>query len=193
LWVSPGFIDTHTHSDFSLLLEPLAESKIRQGVTTEVTGHCGVSLQISHLKCETPVLWGQADRLLQRIDRARDSGLHVDFDQYPYTAYSTGLLEIFPTWAKENGTLKTIQVLSDPKLRRAVVDGMTHPTEDWDNRLEGLDWDQIRIVGYELPANLVLNGLTVSVMAELRGQDPDSSLDPRNSIYRSLLEMFQIQ
>ncbi|MBI3330431.1 MAG: D-aminoacylase [Nitrospinae bacterium] len=41
--VAPGFIDLHTHSDYTLLVNPLAESKIRQGVTTEVIGNCGSS------------------------------------------------------------------------------------------------------------------------------------------------------
>jgi N-acyl-D-amino-acid deacylase len=44
LIVTPGFIDVHTHSDFSPFADPRAESQIRQGVTTEVTGQCGVSL-----------------------------------------------------------------------------------------------------------------------------------------------------
>src|SRR5437899_5679466 len=42
--VAPGFIDIHTHSDFTLPLNPKAESKIRQGVTTEVVGNCGFSV-----------------------------------------------------------------------------------------------------------------------------------------------------
>jgi N-acyl-D-aspartate/D-glutamate deacylase len=41
--VAPGFIDIHTHSDFTLPINPRAESKIRQGVTTEVVGNCGFS------------------------------------------------------------------------------------------------------------------------------------------------------
>ena len=41
--VSPGFIDIHTHTDFTILINPRAESKIRQGVTTEVIGNCGSS------------------------------------------------------------------------------------------------------------------------------------------------------
>lgn len=41
LVVSPGFIDIHSHSDFTLLLNPLGESKIRQGITTELVGNCG--------------------------------------------------------------------------------------------------------------------------------------------------------
>ena len=42
--VAPGFIDIHTHSDFTLPLNPKAEGKIRQGVTTEVVGNCGFSV-----------------------------------------------------------------------------------------------------------------------------------------------------
>ena len=38
LVVAPGFIDLHTHSDFTLLVDGNAESKIRQGVTTEILG-----------------------------------------------------------------------------------------------------------------------------------------------------------
>jgi len=41
--LSPGFIDIHGHSDFSILLNPDAISRLNQGVTTEVTGNCGLS------------------------------------------------------------------------------------------------------------------------------------------------------
>ena len=43
LYVAPGFIDLHSHSDFTLLLDGRAESFLRQGVTTEVIGNCGMS------------------------------------------------------------------------------------------------------------------------------------------------------
>lgn len=43
LVVSPGFIDMHSHSEISILVNPRAESKIRQGVTTELVNNCGVS------------------------------------------------------------------------------------------------------------------------------------------------------
>src|SRR5438034_5125150 len=53
--IAPGFIDIHTHSDFTLPLNPRAESKVRQGVTTEIVGNCGFSA--------APALPGRADVL----------------------------------------------------------------------------------------------------------------------------------
>ena len=46
--VCPGFVDVHTHSDLTLLSSPYAHSKVRQGVTTELVGNCGLGV--------TPVL-----------------------------------------------------------------------------------------------------------------------------------------
>ena len=43
LYVTPGFIDLHAHSDFVLLLDGSAESFVRQGITTQVVGNCGFS------------------------------------------------------------------------------------------------------------------------------------------------------
>jgi N-acyl-D-amino-acid deacylase len=43
LHVCPGFIDIHTHSDEGILSCPTADSRVRQGITTEVTGNCGSS------------------------------------------------------------------------------------------------------------------------------------------------------
>ena len=63
--VAPGFIDIHTHSDFTLPLNPKAEGKIRQGVTTEVVGNCGFSV--------APALPGKVDALAS-ICRAAPPG-----------------------------------------------------------------------------------------------------------------------
>jgi N-acyl-D-aspartate/D-glutamate deacylase len=43
LVIAPGFIDIHSHSDWTLMPYPRAETSLRQGITTEVVGNCGLS------------------------------------------------------------------------------------------------------------------------------------------------------
>ncbi|HML03588.1 MAG TPA: D-aminoacylase [Candidatus Bathyarchaeia archaeon] len=83
LVVAPGFIDMHAHSDFSLLINPLAESKVRQGVTTEVIGNCGFSaaplndflkrqiMEMSPILKEAKLKlnWSSMDEYLKKLER----------------------------------------------------------------------------------------------------------------------------
>lgn len=74
LLVCPGFIDMHSHSGFVLLVNPRAESKVRQGVTTEVTGNCGDSA--------APAM-GEAESARKTLE---EYGLELDwssFSEYP--------------------------------------------------------------------------------------------------------------
>lgn len=52
--VAPGFIDTHSHSDLELLLNPYIESKVKQGITTEVLGQDGISMAPLPLEYVSP-------------------------------------------------------------------------------------------------------------------------------------------
>jgi len=82
LVVSPGFIDLHTHSDWTLLSDPRAESHIRQGVTTVAIGQCGLSLAPVETSAaaiqaglfyhpSVDVTWKSFDEYLDRMDEAR--------------------------------------------------------------------------------------------------------------------------
>jgi N-acyl-D-amino-acid deacylase len=82
LHIAPGFIDPHTHSDLPLLVDPRAESKIRQGVTTEVIGNCGFSpapllgaaveeISANAKNLDLDVTWRS---MAQYLDRLRDPG-----------------------------------------------------------------------------------------------------------------------
>ncbi|MBQ8759755.1 MAG: amidohydrolase family protein, partial [Clostridia bacterium] len=44
-YVTPGFIDSHSHSDSSIWINPEAQSSVHQGVTTEIVGNCGFSMR----------------------------------------------------------------------------------------------------------------------------------------------------
>src|SRR5512138_3226774 len=85
--VEPGFIDIHTHSDFTLPLNPKAESKIRQGVTTEVVGNCGFSV--------APALPGHAGMLRDYLAASapwlefRETTFAAYIDSFPATAVNT--------------------------------------------------------------------------------------------------------
>ncbi len=60
-YVAPGFIDIHTHSDLSILVNRQAESAVRQGVTTHVLGNCGMSpapVRAEHLE-DMRSYWGE--------------------------------------------------------------------------------------------------------------------------------------
>jgi N-acyl-D-amino-acid deacylase len=90
LAVTPGFIDIKTHSDFTLPINPKAESKVRQGVTTEIIGHCGFSV--------APCLPGKVQLLRDYLSpsapwlpfRERSFGEYLD--TFPATAVNAGML-----------------------------------------------------------------------------------------------------
>ncbi len=70
LMVAPGFIDLHSHSDVTVLVNPRVESLVRQGITTQIVGHCGFSV--------APVLAEHRDEI------RRDSFL-FSYDGYEWT------------------------------------------------------------------------------------------------------------
>jgi N-acyl-D-amino-acid deacylase len=90
LAVAPGFIDIKTHSDFTLPINPKAESKLRQGVTTEIVGHCGFSA--------APALPGKVELLKDYLSPSapwlpfRQTSFPDYLDSFPATAVNAGML-----------------------------------------------------------------------------------------------------
>ncbi len=70
------------------------EESIKEAI--EIAKKSGVRLQISHLKAQNANNWHKAESMLKLIDNARESGVDVAFDRYPYTAFSTGLTSFIP-------------------------------------------------------------------------------------------------
>jgi N-acyl-D-amino-acid deacylase len=119
LAVAPGFIDIKTHSDFTLPINPKAESKVRQGVTTEIIGHCGFSV--------APVLAGKVNLLRDYLSA---SAPWLPFKETTFSGY----LDTFPATAVNAGMLVGHNTL------RLMVMGMEQrpPTPDELNAMIGL-------------------------------------------------------
>ena len=90
LAVAPGFIDIKTHSDFTLPINPKAESKVRQGVTTEIVGHCGFSV--------APILPGKRQLVQDYLSASapwlpfRETTFRDYLDGFPKTSVNAGML-----------------------------------------------------------------------------------------------------
>ena len=128
LVVAPGFIDIHTHSDFTLPLNPRAESKIRQGVTLEVVGNCGFSV--------APALPGRAAMLREYL---ASSATWLPFQDTTFADYAIpGATEIPPVVLANTVTESPLNPLgakgigesatvgSTPAVQNAVIDALSH-------------------------------------------------------------------
>jgi N-acyl-D-amino-acid deacylase len=101
--VTPGFIDVHSHSDWTLWANRRAESTIRQGVTTEVVGNCGFS----------PAPLG-SDHLddVRRFARARPRGLDFRW---------RSMEEYFSAFDAQGTALNVVQLVGHGALRIAAM------------------------------------------------------------------------
>ena len=131
----------------------------------EISRRTGVRLQLSHVKCVGPTVFGRAADVLKLIDSAVEEGLNVAGDQYPYTAASTRLTgAIFPRWALAGGRVAALERLADAKVRSQVKDGINY-NYDYNRSPEG-------VVISRLAEEPRFEGMTMTVIAEEFGCDP---------------------
>ena len=80
----------------------------------DITRRSGVHLQISHLKLMGKPQWGRSQELLDKIEAARQEGMNITGDQYPYTATSTSMTALLPHWAHDGGVSAMVQRIKAP-------------------------------------------------------------------------------
>ena len=108
-----GIYASHIRNEFELLIEAIEEA-------ITIGREADIPVQISHLKVADNNMWGDSVIILGMIEAARAEGLDVAVDQYPYTAGSTGLANVFPTWARA-GSREDFQArLDDPETRARI-------------------------------------------------------------------------
>jgi N-acyl-D-amino-acid deacylase len=89
-----------------------------------IAREAGVPLNIFHLKVGGQQNWGRMPAIVQRIERARSSGLDVASCVYPYMATSTALTSIVPAWALEGGYAEFVRRLKDPQSRQRIASAL---------------------------------------------------------------------
>lgn len=104
---------SHMRSEGARLLEAIDES-------LQIGREAGVRVEISHLKTSGRKNWPLVDAALDRIRRARDAGMEVAADRYPYTAASTDLDVILPDWASGGGREVVLARLKDAAMRKKI-------------------------------------------------------------------------
>ncbi len=75
----------------------------------------GVPVQISHLKAQGQRNYWKARAVLDLVERSRRDGVDVHFDRYPYTAYATGLSNLFPSEYRAGGSGAFLRRLRAPE------------------------------------------------------------------------------
>jgi len=91
-----GIFACHVRSEGDRLVESVRE-------LIEIGRKAGVRLELSHLKTAGPQNWNKLDEVFGLIEKAREDGIEIMADRYPYTASFSGLSAVFPDWALEGG------------------------------------------------------------------------------------------
>lgn len=137
----------------------------------------GVAVDVIHLKIADQKLWGKMPEVVALIEAARQRGVNVQANVYPYTRGNNNLASIVPPWAHEGGKAKLLERLKDPaqrtRMKRDIQDGIP----GWYNHYTavGGDWSRMLVSGrgtYE--------GLTMDRVMEVRSKGkvpPPDSLD----------------
>ena len=149
-----GLYASHIRNEGDQLIEAVEEN-------LEIGRRSGVRVQLSHHKASGQRNWGRVRESTQLIERARDDGVDVIADQYPYTASSTGLAVTIPNWAHEGGSLALCERLRDPAVRVRIRDEYVETGRAWD-----------RIVIARARHRPEWAGQTVQALASEAAQDP---------------------
>lgn len=167
-----GIYATHMRSEGATEMQALDEA-IRIG------HEAGLPVEIFHLKASGKSRWGTMPQIVAKIQAARNSGLDIRADQYPYLAGGTALASALPPWVADGGVEKLLERLHDPKVRARIKREMVADHKDWENLyFDSGGGSGVLISGVVNPALKKYNGKTVAQMAKAEGKpDLDALLD----------------
>lgn len=133
-----GIYTTHMRSEGDNLIEALKEA-------FEIGEKANLPVQISHFKCIGPANWGKIKLGFKLMEEAREKGLDVTCDAYPWTAGVTPLIDYLPHWSQEGGITEILKRLKNPKLRQKIRDDMEKGKPGEESLVKELRWNRIMI------------------------------------------------
>ena len=147
----------HTHVRYSLgdrFLDPF-----REAIT--IGRRSGSPAHITHFYQRTTAPAG-ASRMLGLVEDARDEGLDVTFDGYPYAYSSTRLNIVVPQWAFDGGLAALRRNLADPEARGRMKREMA---------TRAASWNEMWITNLKRPEHHRFEGRSIAEVAEMTGQE----------------------
>ncbi len=115
---------------------------------------------LSHLQSAGRPNWGQMEAALGKLEQARDQGIDISFDMYPYPAGSSYILQLLPHDALEGGIDALIPRLSQPEFRAKLLGYLEGPaiSPAPPSKVSLIGWGNIQISGVSNPALKKLEG-----------------------------------
>ena len=132
----------------------------------------GLPVEIFHLKVSGKPRWGSMVKVVEKIQAARDAGLDIRANQYPYIAGGTALASSLPPWVADGGGAKLLERLHDPNVRARIKKEMATDHPDWENLYFDCGGGAgILIAGVVNPEVKKYNGKTVAEMAKSENKE----------------------
>lgn len=162
-----GIYSTHIRDEGEYVFQAVDEAiQVGQGA--------GIAVDIIHMKIAHRKLWGRANEIIAKVQRARDAGLDVQANVYPYTAGQNNLSSIVPPWAHDGGRAKMLERLADPAARARMREEVLNGLPNWYNHYlaTGGGWAGMLLVSLKHERNRPFQGRRMSELIEARGGNP---------------------
>ena len=165
-----GLYATHMRSEGASEMPALAEAM-------RIGREANLPVEIFHLKVSGKPRWGSMKNVVAAIQLARDSGLDVAADMYPYTAGATALASALPPWVADGGVQKLLERLKDPAIRARIKKDLAGDHPDWENLFYDCGGASgVLISSVQNPELKQFEGKTVEDVAKSWKKSPEDTL-----------------
>jgi len=127
----------------------------------------GVRVEVSHLKAMGKDNWGRGKEVLLKLEKARQEGVDIAADQYPYEATSTSLTALVPHWAHAGGVSELLKRLASPETAERLQMEILREIDQRGGP------SRIVIAGIGSAKNIEISGENVSQIAALWNCPPE--------------------